>query len=181
MSDITAQALEEARNGGNICSFCHGFGTQKQWHAQDFDSDPQGHHVYVKCDHCDGSGVEPTTPQPTTTPPQSEELQTNDQEQTLRANGWSEELSHPDTLRERFDKAFWYDIPNLRLCVKDTPCYDEEENFVGYIQHAAATPDAIKDFIAQEKERWESELRERAGEVLERNELEEFVDFIKSI
>ena len=53
---------------------------------------------------------------------------------------------------ESFDKKWWYDIPNLRLCSKDIPCYDEDDNLVGYNQHGAAVPRDIKSFLSTQIE-----------------------------
>lgn len=61
MSDITEQAKTAVRNGGHLCDECYGFGTVKQWIAQDFDSDPEGHHSWSKCDKCGGTGVQSPT------------------------------------------------------------------------------------------------------------------------
>ena len=73
----------------------------------------------------------------------------------------------PETINDRFDKKWWYDNQNLRLCSKDVPFYDEDENFVKYVQNAAAVPKDIKSFIAEELDEIEKEIAPALKEKLE--------------
>jgi hypothetical protein len=60
------------------------------------------------------------------------------------------EMDMENNWKEQFDKKWWYDRINLRLCSKDIPVYDEDDKLLGYNQNGAAVPEDIKAFISAE-------------------------------
>lgn len=152
--------------------------------SEEHDRDWCAHSVYRGKNVCTGTIGTPTGDKITCPckchfeePPQSEERPITRKQAIdfAKTHGYMIMPSHPDTLRER-------EIEDAIEGIKDSV------KFVGNPSQASGVEidvlrirRGILSLVAQEKERWESELRERAGEVLERNELEEFVDFIKSI
>jgi len=61
------------------------------------------------------------------------------------------------SILDSFDEKFWYDTDSLRLCQKDVPQFDEDDNFECYRQDAAAVPRDIKQFISDACKRYAKE------------------------
>ena len=50
-------------------------------------------------------------------------------------------------MEKDFDKKWWYDIPNSRLCTKDMEVRDEDDKLIGHNQHGAAVSRDLKAFL----------------------------------